>query len=54
MTLHVLDRVPDRLLDLPARSVAEVLPGLTLIHLEGQRRPALEGVWSSVPTSGCS
>jgi hypothetical protein len=37
MTLHVLDQVPDRLLD--------------VIHLEGQRRPALEGLWSSVPTS---
>ena len=46
MTLHVVDQVPDRLLDVPARSVAEVLPSPTLIPLEGQRRPALEGVWS--------
>ena len=28
MTLHVVDEVPDRLLDVPARSVAEVLPSL--------------------------
>jgi hypothetical protein len=41
VTLRVLDRVPEGLLDATARDVAEVLPAPTLIHLEGQRRPAL-------------
>ncbi len=41
MTLRVLDHVPQGLLDATARDVAEVLPGPTLIHLDGQRRPAL-------------
>ena len=41
MTLRVLDRVPDGLLEATARDVADVLPEPTLIHLEGQRHPAL-------------
>ena len=39
MTLHLVDQVPDRLLDVPARSVAKVLPSPTLIPLEGQPHP---------------
>lgn len=41
MTLCVLDRVPEALLEVDVRNVADVLPGPTLIHLDGQRRPAL-------------
>ena len=41
MTLRVLDHVPDALLTVPVRGIAEVLPGPTLMHLDGQRRPAL-------------
>ena len=41
MTLRVLDQVPGALLDVGVRDVAGVLPGPTLIHVDGQRRPAL-------------
>ncbi|TDJ32411.1 MAG: peptidase M14 [Gammaproteobacteria bacterium] len=35
--LTVLDRIPDELLDRSADQLAEVLPGPTLIHLEGRQ-----------------
>ena len=41
MTLRILDHVPDALLEVGVREIADVLPGPTLIHLDGQRRPAL-------------
>jgi hypothetical protein len=41
VTLRVLDRVPDALLDVRVRDVANVLPEPTLIHLDGARRPGL-------------
>ena len=41
MTLRTLDHVPDALLEVCVREIADVLPGPTLIHLDGQRRPAL-------------
>ena len=41
MTLRVLDRVPDGLLEVGFRDVADVLPEPTLIHLDGQRQPGL-------------
>ena len=41
MTLRVLDSVPKALLDVDVRHVADVLPHPTLIHLAGQRQPAL-------------
>lgn len=35
--LNVLDRIPERLLDLEAQQLHELLPGPTLIHLSGLR-----------------
>jgi hypothetical protein len=39
--LHTLDHLPDGFLEATARSVADLLPGPTLVHLDGARRPAL-------------
>jgi succinylglutamate desuccinylase len=41
VTLRVLDSVPEALLDVDVRHVADVVPQPTLIHLAGQRQPAL-------------
>ena len=35
--LNILDKIPERLLDLEAKDLHTVLPGPTLIHLEGRR-----------------
>jgi len=35
--LNILDKVPERLLDLEAKDLHTLLPGPTLIHLEGRR-----------------
>jgi succinylglutamate desuccinylase len=39
--LTVLDRLPERFLDTPARELHRLLPGPTLIHLPGRRQPPL-------------
>ena len=39
--LNILDKIPDRLLDLEAKDLHTVLPGPTLIHLEGRRAEPL-------------
>ncbi len=39
--LTELDALPEGLLELPAERLHELLPGPTLIHLAGQRQPAL-------------
>lgn len=41
MTLRVLDSVPEALLDVDVQRIAEVVPEPTLIHVAGQRQPAL-------------
>lgn len=41
LTLTELDHLPAGLLDCPARELHRLLPGPTLIHLDGRRRPAL-------------
>ena len=41
MTLRVLDSVPEALLDVDVRRIAEVVPEPSLIHVAGQRQPAL-------------
>jgi succinylglutamate desuccinylase len=41
MNLHTLDRLPHGFLDASARTIADLLPGPTLIHLDGTRRPPL-------------
>ncbi len=40
-TLTILHELPPGLLHCPARQLHEILPGPTLIHLPGQRQPAL-------------
>ncbi|MFT3859018.1 MAG: M14 family metallopeptidase [Aquabacterium sp.] len=39
--LTQLDALPDGFLDTPARALHRILPGPTLIHLEGRRQPAV-------------
>jgi succinylglutamate desuccinylase len=39
--LTVLDTLPERFLDTPARELHRLLPGPTLIHLPGRRQPPL-------------
>jgi succinylglutamate desuccinylase len=39
--LNILDKIPDGLLELEAKDLHTVLPGPTLIHLEGRRREPL-------------
>ncbi len=41
LRLHITRTLPEGLLEAPAEHLDEVLPGPTLIHLPGQRRPAL-------------
>lgn len=41
MVLRELDALPDGLLDLPAERLHDALGGPTLVHLAGQRQPAL-------------
>ena len=39
--LHVLDHLPDGLVDTEARALADLLPGPTLLRLAGRREPAV-------------
>ena len=39
--LTVLETLPERFLDTPARELHQIFTGPTLIHLAGRRQPAL-------------
>ncbi len=39
MNLHIIDRIPDRLLEIPPHKLHEVLPGPTLLRIPGEKEP---------------
>ena len=41
MNLHIIDAIPDRLLEVSPATLHEVLPGPTLLRLPGQKEPPL-------------
>jgi succinylglutamate desuccinylase/aspartoacylase family protein len=39
--LNIIDKLPDKILTLPAHRLHEELPGPTLVHIKGKREPAI-------------